>query len=180
VTAAAPSITLHSSWRHLIGSALGAGIVATAGTYAVGVTGFGVVATLVFVLGWGLVGVVLLDVPVAVTFDPNGVVRRMMLRRQRLEWRDGDELTRVRPSAVRLGRSLQHGGLALRRGRRRYLLVDRAESAAEFDELERLLSTPGEPCAVIDVAALPRPSETVPPTWLYRRRVWRPDSAAGR
>jgi energy-coupling factor transporter ATP-binding protein EcfA2 len=110
--AAAPSITLHSSWRHLIGSALGAGIVATAGTYAVaspvsvwsrrwcscsgGVSSASSSST----CRWRS------------TFDPSGVVRRMMLRRQHLEWRDGDELTRV-PA---VGRAV--GSVAAARGPR--------------------------------------------------------------
>lgn len=180
MTAAPSSITLHSSWRHLVATGLGAGIVALGGTYAVAAAGLRPVPMLLFAAGWGLVAVVFLDVPVASTFSANGVERRMMLRRHHLEWRDGDELTRTRPSVVRLDRSLQHGGLVLSRGKRRYLLVDRSESADEFDELERLLETSGQPCAVLELSRLARPSESVPPTWLYRRGAWRPDAGSGR
>ena len=135
---------------------------------------------MVFVLGWGAVAVALFDIPIASTFTTHGVQRRTVLRRHRLTWRDGDQLTRARPSLMRAGRSLAHGGLVLRRGRRRYLLVDRAESVAEFDALMRLLVTPGEPCEELASATVPPPAETSPPTWLYRRRAWRPDDASDR
>jgi hypothetical protein len=180
VTTDPPSITLHSTWRHLVLSTLGASLVAAAGTYGVATVGFRAFPTALFLLGWGSLAVVLLDVPVASTFSATGVVRRMVLRRQLLRWRDGDMLTRARPTLMRVDRSLQHGGLVLRRGRRRYLLVDRIESAAEFDVLIRLIETTGEPCEVLESSTLSRPSETATPTWLYRRRIWRPDDGAGR
>jgi hypothetical protein len=180
VTAESSSITLHSSWRHLLASSLGAGLIAVGGTYGVVAAGFTGISTVLFVLGWGAVAIVLFDVPVASTFTATGVERRMVLRRQLLVWREGDELTRARPSLLRLDRSLQHGGLVLRRGKRRYLLVDRAENAAEFDVLVRLIETPGEGCVALESSMLPRPAETTPPTWLYRRRRWRPDAAPDR
>lgn len=180
MTTGPTSITLHSTWRHLVATVLGAGMIATGGTYGVATVGFAGFAMVLFVIGWGAVAVVLFDVPVASTFGADGVERRMVLRRQRLSWRDGDVLTRVRPSLMRHDRALRHGGLVLRRGKRHYLLVDRAESAAEFDVLVRVLATPDAACQALESDQVQRPAETTPPTWLYRRRIWRPVEAADR
>lgn len=155
-------------------------MLAFVGVLAVVSAGPGVVPLIVLLIGVGALGVVLLDVPVAATFSADGVERRMMLRRHRVRWGDDDQLTRTRPTLLRAERSLQHGGLVLRRGRRRYLLVDRSESAAEFDALVAVLDGPGGPPGGLGVAMLPRPGERIPPTWLYRRRRWRPDAGPER
>lgn len=178
--ATSPSVTLHSSWRHLISTASGASVLVLLGGTALAAAGPGAVPVIVLLVGAGAMGVVLFDVPVAATFDVDGVERRMVLRRHRIRWCDNDQLTRTRPTLLRAERSLQHGGLVLRRGRRRYLLVDRSESAAEFDALVALLDGPGGPPGGLGVAMLPRPGERIPPTWLYRRAHWRPDAGAER
>ena len=174
------SVTLHTSWRHIVLSSLGASVVATGGVYAVAASGFNPVSTIVFVAGLFFAGVLLFDLPVAATVTSDGVVRRMMLRRQSLSWEPGDSLTRVRPTMARHEARLRQGGLVLRRGKRRYLLVDKAESPDEFALVLGLLDVPGTPGADVDVSALPHPPRETPPTWLYRRRRWRPDTASDR
>lgn len=177
--AAPERITLHTTWRHLVASSFGAVLVAAGGLAAVAAVGFTVPATVLLVLGCGLLAVVLFDVPVASVFDAHGVERHTLLRRHRLHWQPGDVLTRARPSLVRGEERLRQGGLVLRRGRRRYLLVDKAESPDEFGRLLRVVDVAGAPGAEVHVSA-PSPPEGAPPTWLYRRRVWRPDDAPGR
>lgn len=172
-------ITLHTTWRHLLAGAAGAGLVAAGGTYGVVTAGVNLVTAFLFLLGWGLVAVLVLDVPVASTFSSEGVQRRMLLRRQFLRWQPGDALTRARPSFVRSEERLRQGGLVLRRGKRRYLLVDKAESADEFATLLRVVDVEGEPGAELHLA-VPDPPDDAPPTWLYRRRAWRPDGAPDR
>ena len=175
-----PSITLHSTWRFLIGSTIGAGAVATAGTYGVDAAGFNLITTVLFVAGWIFVAVVVLDLPVASTFSSTGVRRRMLLRRQFLAWQPSDSLVRARPSVVRHEAKLSQGGLVLRRGRRTYRFFDTAESADEFAVVIDLVDTSGSPGAVVDLTSLSAPPSSAPPTWLYRRRRWRPDGALGR
>lgn len=166
------SVTVHSSWRGIILGSLGAGIVGAAGTIAVSQVGFGPVPTVLFGVGWVLVLAMVLDYPIASTFTSGGVTRRMMLRRQHFRWADDHLLTRTRPTLIRVDRRLEHGALALVKGRRRYLLVDRLESAAEFDGLVDIVEADGDASGA---SMLPRPGDKVPPTWLYRRSHWRPE-----
>lgn len=173
-----PSITMHSSWRSLAMGGMTAGLVALAGTWAVAQAGFGPVPATVCVLGWLLVAVMAFDFPVATTFTADGVQRRMVLRRQWFAWERIDQLTRTRPSLVRLDRRVEHGGLTAKLGRRRYLLVDRCESNDEFDSLLGVLEAAGIEDRIAGM--LLRPGEKAPPTWLYRRKRWRPDTVSGR
>lgn len=174
------TVTLHSAWRHVVGAFLGAGLVALAGLFGLWTVGPRSVPVLLSIVGWSAVLAVAVDVPLAATFSEAGVERRMVLRRQTLAWRDDDRLTRSRPSLLRFEREIQHGGLVLRRRRRRYLLVDRTESAAEFDRLVEVLEGGDRPCVTLGASMLPRPSDRIPPTWLYRRRRWRPHHGADR
>ncbi|MEQ8436888.1 MAG: hypothetical protein RIB65_05300 [Ilumatobacter fluminis] len=180
MTESRPTITLHSTWRLLLGSWLSAGMLATAGTWAVAMGGFRFIPVVVFLVGWGVLAIVLFDMPMASTFDDHGVVRRAPLRKHRLDFRDGDQLTRTRPSVIGIARSLEHGGLALRRGRRKYLLVDRLESLVEYEALLDVMDADGTPGSEVGADVLPMPNEKIPPTWLYRRRHWRPESAERR
>jgi hypothetical protein len=173
-TAAGESVTVHSSWRGIISGALGAGMVAAAGTYGVLQVGFRVIPGTLFVIGWILVLAMALDYPIASTFTSSGVTRHMALRRQQFEWDEDLQLSRTRPTLVRIDRRLEHGALALVKGRRRYLLVDRLESADEFDTLVTIVEAED---ADNGASMLPRPGPKVPPTWLYRRACWRPASA---
>ena len=173
-------ITIHSSWRGLIFSTLGAAIVAAAGTFGVIAAGFRVVPGTLFVVGWLFVLIVALDYPVASRFTAEGVERRMMLRRQWFPWERVDQLTRTRPSFVKLDRRIEHGGLTVKIGRKRYLLVDRLESGDEFDAMVRIVEVPGTAGDEVGASMLPRPGDKVPPTWMYRRRRWRPEWATDR
>lgn len=164
-------VTLHSSWRGIVGSFLGALIIAGLGLLA----GFGgrwnVLSVSLCVVGAVFVIGVAVDYPVASTFDTDGVVRRTLLRRQSLRWERVTHLTRARPGmAASLGK-MSLGGLVARIGRRRYLLVDQPESGTEYDELEQVLAAAGSD--VPDIDRVIRPGDAVSPTWIYRRRRWR-------
>lgn len=175
------SVTLHSSWWGVIGGLLGGGVLLGGGLFGVATVGFRVVPTVLLVVGTVAVLVMALDYPVATTFTRRGAQRRMLLRRTFIAWDAEGQLTRTRPSLVRQLRKVRHGGLTYRRGRRRILLVDRVESASEFDELIDLLEADdGAASAGLGLSMLPRPDENVAPTWLYRRARWRPEWATRR
>jgi hypothetical protein len=167
------SITLHSSWRGIVLNSLGALIVLAVGIWGLAGGGLNVISSIVFVAGVILVGVVLFDYPVAATFSADGVVRRMMLRRQNMDWSRIDQLSRTRPKMLSSFRKLAHGGLIAVVGRRRYLLVDHCESRDEYNEVERLV---GERADEIGLWEVPRPAKGTNPTWLYRRSKWEPDA----
>ncbi len=174
------SLTLHSSWRGIILGCCGAVVVAVAGTYGVVAAGFTVIPTVLFAVGWVFVITMLFDFPIASVFTGEGVERRMILRRHRLPWGRVERLTRTRPTMMRVDRRLEHGALAAKRGRRRYLLVDRLESAEEYDHMVDVVEAEGSAGKHLGASMLPRPGEKVPPTWLYRRATWRPDDAESR
>jgi hypothetical protein len=167
------TITIHSTWRGICGGLLGAAGILGAGAFGVAHVGFRVLPTIILVVGLFLSTVMLGDFPVSSRFTPVGVERRMLLRRQWFDWEEVKQLSRARPSIGRLDRGIEHGGLALVQGRRRYLLVDRLESCAEF---ERMVEVVDSGASDVGTDMLLRPGAKVPPTWLYRRRRWRPDS----
>lgn len=174
-----PSVTLHSSWRGILLGSFGAAVLAAAGTYGVVAAGFRLIPTTLFVIGWVFVMTMVFDYPIASEFTAEGVERKMMLRRHHLDWSSVDQLTRTRPTFIKIDRRLEHGALAAKRGRRRYLLVDRLEGADEFDRVVSIVEDGGG-AVHLGLSMLPRPGEKVPPTWLYRRRAWRPDHAEQR
>ena len=169
------TITLHSTWRGFIANLAGALAVLIGGAFAVGVSGWNLMATSALVIGIALTIIVTFDYPLASTFSTDGVRRRMVLRRPLLEWDAVGQLTRTRPGVTSNMRGLTHGGLVARVGRRRYLLLDRCESLDEFEALELLLVEAAE---LIDT--VPRPIASVPPTWLYRRAKWAPEGTRRR
>jgi len=170
------TVTLHSSWRGLVVNSIGALLVLAGGLLAVNRGGWNVISTSVFLIGVALVAVMLFDYPAATTFTERGVTRRMMLRRQRIEWESMGQLSRTRPGLTSGWRKVQHGGLVAVVGRRRYLLVDRCESADEFDQLESVVG--GRARDLLD--EVPRPSEAADPTWLYRSAKWAPERRGDR
>lgn len=180
MTTEPPSITLHTRWRHLLGSAFGAVFLTAGGTYGVATVGFNPMTTILFVFGWISLAVVSFDVPVAATFSAEGVRRRTPLRTQFLRWQPGDALTRGRPSLVRREGTVRQGGLVLWRGKRRYMLVEQVESRDEHAAVIRIVDTEGTPGALVDLSGAVSPPEDAAPTWLYRRRRWRPDDAPDR
>jgi hypothetical protein len=171
------SITLHSSWRGVVGGTLMSFFLAFGGLLGALGSDFNAVPVVLMVIGLVLVGVMLLDFPVSSRFTAVGVQRRMMIRRQNFEWSHKTRLSRSRPSVVKMTQHLEHGGLALVKGRRRYLLVDRPESATEFDVMRKIIDS-----GTVDVGQdfLLRPGDKVAPTWLYRRSRWRPEPPDGR
>lgn len=128
---------------------------------------------ILLVFGAILLAIALFDYPIASVFDGTGVTRRPVLRRHRFDWSDVDQLTRVRPGIAAAARSLKPGGLALKVGRRRYLLVDQCESGDEFEQLVALLERED---LEIGVDELIIPPADVEPTFIYRRRRWSPQS----
>ena len=167
----ATSITIHSSWRGIIGSLVGALIILGLGLIGLATAGARLIPMGFMLLGTLFLLVALFDYPVATTFDEDGVHRRSILRRHTIEWDRVRSLTRTRPSMLRGFRGLSAGGLAAAVGRRRYLLVDQPESEAEYDELEEVLGAFGEPIPLDNVV---RPGSGNAPTWMYRRAKWSP------
>ena len=74
---------------------------------------------LVLIAGLIATLIVMVDYPIAVTFDADGLTRRTLLRRQRMRWSTIDQLSRSRPGIVAGVRKLAHGGLVAVVGRRR-------------------------------------------------------------
>lgn len=173
------SITLHSSWRTVAGGHVGPLVLMLVAALGIARGGLGPIVVVIGLFAVALILILLFDFPVATRFDADGVVRRMPLRRHHLEWDDIERLSRARGKVLdprRFSGSVNRGGLVAVVGRRRYLLVDQAESRAEFEELAELLE---------DVApGLLRenlvPADSTPPTYLYRRQRWRPESRDGR
>lgn len=171
------SLTIHSSLRGII-AAFATGIAITGGgLLGVSRVGFRTLPTIILVVGLALLLIALLDFPVATTFDRSGFRRRMALRSSFVPWDDVRQLTRTRPSMFRLDKAMIPGGLAAAVGRKRILLVDRPESANEYDDLVALADDAGF-SEVADMVN--RPGEKVPPTWLYRRKHWHPESVTRR
>ncbi len=170
------SVTLHSSWRGIATSALGAAAVLLAGVLVVAANGWRVLPTATLAIGSMLVAVVLFDYPVAATLDRDGVTRRMVLRRQVLQWDRVSSLSRTRPRLVSGLRELTQGGLVAVVGRRRYLLTDRCESVEEYQAVERALGVR----AADLMATTPMPAAETVPTWLHRRSRWAPTSSGDR
>ena len=169
-------VTLHTSWRGIVTGCLGAALLFAAGVLVVGSVGFRVLPTVLLLAGVAAVAIVTLDHPIAVTFDADGLTRRMLLRRHRMPWSAIDQLSRSRPGLVAGVRRMSHGGLVAVVGRRRYMLVDRCESPDEFAALERLL----DPVDVSILEHVPRPHASAQPTWLYRRARWAPEEPTDR
>lgn len=168
----ADQITIHSSWRGVLTSFLGAGLLTLVGAIAVSSNGWRLLPAAILVGGMVLLVGAIFDYPIAATFDRCGVTRRSLVRRHRIEWDDVDQLTRTRPGIFTLRRKVVQGGLTAALGRRRYLLTDAVESLNEHEVLARVLEQHD-----LEFDRLLRPPDDVPPTWLYRRRKWRPDTA---
>lgn len=169
-------VTLHSSWRGLLASSLGAAAVFGAGLIGVALGGWRVLPTGLLALGTLFLATVLLDYPMATTFDSDGVTRRMLLRRHRIGWDRIDQLTRSRPGFASNLRGVRHGGLTAAVGRRRYLLVDQPESPEEYDAV---CAVAGERMMDLGLFGGMRPPDSTNPTWLYRSNRWKPPEAGG-
>lgn len=172
------SVTIHSTWRTLLSSLIGAGLLFAGGLYGTIASGGHWFPIVLLALGAIFLLIVLVDFPLASRFSVDGVERRMVLRRHFIPWSRVRQLTRTRPGVSMAERRLNPGGLSVLIGKRRYLLADRSESPDEFDALEELL----EDAVGDDIGweLLMRPNDGTPPTWLYRRSRWAPDGAKRR
>lgn len=179
---ALPPVVLHTSWSGLSGAAITPVALAVIGGWSIAAGGASAVPVAVVVVGAVLGAVVLFDYPYAARIGADGVTRRCLARSHHLAWDRIVALERTRPSTMTVVRNLSgrdeaqvSGGLVARgAGKRRWLLVDRAESRMEYDALQELLATADVPV----VLRAPRPHATAPPTYLYRRRRRDRDSAA--
>jgi hypothetical protein len=125
----------------------------------------------------GLLGAVLavisiVDFPLRTAFGPEGVTRLCAARRHHLDWSEVVAIERAMgprsllPTRQGERRSFTRpGGLVARVGRRRYLLVDRVEGAAEYDALADAVKRWDD----VVVVRASRPPADTPPTTLYRR-----------
>ncbi len=179
---ASDEVILHSSWRTIAGGYIGPAALLALAAVALA-RGGGGTAIVFGILGLGLLSVLVFDVPVSSRFRSDGVERRALLRRHLIEWTDVRQLTRARGKVLSINRftgdpemRANRGGLVAVVGKRRYLLVDTAESRDEFDRLMELLEEHAS--GLVDEDLMPPPD--VPPTYLYRRRHWRPDGGTDR
>lgn len=170
------SVTLHSTWTGIVMSFAGAAMLLA---FAVGLlvtNGLSLVSGVIVVVAVIFAVVAAVDLPIAAEFRRDGVVRRALLRKQFIAWEDVTRLRRLRVGVVRTRRG-SGGGLVAAVGGRKYVLVDTMESATEFDDLRRLLGGMGEALGLNDSM---RPPDGRSPTWLYRSKRWKPESARSR
>ena len=131
-------------------SGLGAVLAVAVSLTLFAMQGVTIVTVLVAVLAALLVAVVLLDLPVAAEFTPDGVERRAILRRHTIPWSRVRRLSRLRSGIWRTFRAEVRGGLVADVRGRSYLLVDRTESPIEFDELRRVLGPEADRLGLTD------------------------------
>ncbi len=168
-------VVLHTSWRGRATAFIGPSVLLAWGVYGVVAGGIQLFNGLLMAVGGVLFVIVAFDYPMHSTIGADGVTRRCLLRTERLGWDRVRTIARpgarqrffggtqdrllARPEGPR-GRS----GLIAEVGRRPYLLVDRIESPAEHEAIERGLRhwAPG-----LALRAT-RPVDGTPPTWLYK------------
>lgn len=165
-----PTVVLHSSWSGIVLSALGAVLLTVVAILLALGDAIGWIIVVLAVAAVGAWLVVLFDMPVASAFSASGVTRRTMLRRHHLPWDRISRLSRHRSGFLRTRLDQTGGGLVAVAGSRRYALVDRMESAIEFDELVRIL---GERAEWLGIGSVARPPDGRSPTWMYRTKKWR-------
>jgi hypothetical protein len=154
-------VVLHSSWHGLLSAIVAPLLLVALAVPAIATHGWRPLP-IVFLGGGALLLVSsLLDYPRRSVMSARGIERHCLARVQTFVWSDVRVL--VRAPGSRLRRS--HGGLALRRGRHRYLLVDQPESVREYEALRDAMF---QWAPDVELDALP-PSRSTPPTWLYRR-----------
>lgn len=188
-------VVIHSTVRGVLVMLLAPLAVAAAGTLAQigepGRTWPQVVAG----LGFALFLYGLFSFPHRTTFDAGGLVRHCLLRRHELGWADIRALERVAQPMGRTGAARRQirdanqarragsaprsagwqtpqvrGGLVARgHGRRRYLLSDVTEGAAQYDAIARL----AEAAVLGPALKARRPPPDTPPTGQYRPRFLR-------
>lgn len=166
------SIRLHSSWTGLLTAYVGGALAVVIVVFLFADYGVTTVSVVLGLIALALLAVVVFDVPISAEFTDEGVTRRALGRRHHLPWIRIDRLERMRVGVLRTSRS-RGGGLVARIGSRRYVLVDRMEGPIEFDDLRAVLGR--DRADAFGLTRELRPPDDRSPTWLYRRRVWRPD-----
>jgi len=166
------SITLHSSWTGLILNSMGALLLFVVAIVLAIVNGLSWLPAVLFVLGVVVAGVLAYDMPIATTFDSDGILRRAALRHHRLEWDDVNRVRRGRAGVVRNRSQNTRGGLVAWSGRKPYVLSDKMESTIEFDQLRDLLGHKLADSVGIDAGL--RPLRERSPTWTHRNEKWHP------
>lgn len=156
------AVTLYSAWRGMLFAHVTPLVLVLIGALAIGDAGVNAISLGLVAAGVALEGASLFDYPIRSTFGLDGIERRCPLRRQMLPWSRISDLRRAPGPRFR---RRAPGGLVAACGRRRYLLVDRAEGADEFDALVSGIAAWAPAVAVHAV----RPPADSPPTWLYRR-----------
>ena len=171
-SSAANAVVLHTSWRGRVLFVTAPLLLAGLGLYGIVAGGFQVFNTLLFIIGCLLLAAALFDFPLYTTIGTDGVVRRCLVRTDRLGW---DQVTAIaRPASRGALGGLKNGlgitnstGLVVEIGKRPAMLVDRIESPAEFDAVKNGLDqwVPGM------ILRASRPADGTAPTWLYKRRL---------
>lgn len=172
-----PTVTLHSTWFGIVMAYLGAALFLLFSIGLLAVNGPGWISIVLFVVSVLFAAVALFDLPIAAEFRRDGVVRRTALRHQFVSWDDVTRLRRLRVGVLRTRKDARGGGLVAKVKGRNSVLVDTMESAAEFDELRRVLGEQGDALGLDDAR---RPPDGRSPTWLYRKDRWKPESARSR
>lgn len=134
-------ITITSSGWGIITTVLGLiglGLFAAA---VIALNGLTIVTGVIAVAAVAATVVLALDVPVAATFGAAGIRRSTPLRRQQIEWVEVERLVRLRRGGIRRpGSARSKGIVAVTRGGRRTILVDRTETAEEHHRLRAVLA----------------------------------------
>jgi len=177
-------ITLSSSLRGLAAAYISPLLVLALAAAGFVLDGVRPMPLILLAIGTTLLLVSLFDYPIRSVLSSNGIARHTLLRRHNLRWDRIDAITRSpgprlrwsnarsnaadseRRGAARPARFPIPGGLAAVCGRRKVLLVDQAESAAEYDRLRSAINTWQIPISL----AATRPPVGTAPTDLYRRR----------
>ncbi|WP_420453362.1 hypothetical protein [Ilumatobacter sp.] len=168
------SLTLHSSLTAYVATLIGAASLVAIAVVVVAVNGATIPSVVLAVAACAAAGYVAWSVPLATAFDERGATRRTLVRRHLVEWGDVDELTRLTRRSVARRSSSSSVGLAARVGGRTLLLVDRTEGSAEHARLRSIASAHLSSERIDDLDP-PPPERT--PTWVGRRRRWRPEGA---
>ncbi len=185
------SVVLHTSWRGRLTTVSAPAILLALGGFGTWKAP-GLLPLVLLAVGIVLALVALLDFPLVSVIGADGIQRRCALRSQHLDWariasvarpaqanrwrRDVTGVAGGRADRAIPGARPAHaehessraakGGLIAEIGRRPFLLCDKLESRAEYDAIRSGLRewAPGLPLRAS------RPDESVPPTWLHKKR----------
>ncbi len=142
------------------------------GLYGIVFGGFQIFNTILLVVGVLLIIASLFDFPLYTTFGPDGIERRCLGRRDHVPWMRVQAVARPARGGVtgrvRSGLGISNStGLVAELGPRPSMLVDRIESPAEFEAIERGMAVwiPGM------IIRASKPPDGTAPTWMHKRRI---------